>query len=104
MERFDPRPDPEVADPDYRPLPRGSASLEGFLNAKVMAEILRRADDPTALRDLRRAAEGLRGVDVGLDTPISYAKEDHSGLEKVYFTTVEQDALVPLSDWSRWRP
>lgn len=94
---------PPIGDPDYLPLEMGFASFEGFLNAKLMAEILRRADDPTNVRDLRIAAKSVRGVDLGVDAPVSFSGEDHDGLEKVYFTTVEDGEPVPLRDWSRWR-
>ncbi len=104
MRRFDPRPDPSVAEPGYLPLEYGPVSFEGFLNAKLMAEVLRRADDPTEVDDLLRAAQGVSAVDLGVDATVSYSKEDHEGLEKVYFTTVENGRFVPLTDWSRWSP
>ncbi len=104
MERYDPQPDPEIAEGNHEALEYGPVSFEGFLNAKLMAEILRRADDPTASRDLRAAALSVRNVDVGVDTQISYTNEDHAGVEKVYFTTVEDGQNVPFYDWSRWTP
>lgn len=103
MESFAPRPEPAVSGSNYRPVPLGPVSLEGFLSAKLMAEILRRADDASSTPDLRAAAESVRTVDLGTETPVSYSANDHEGLEKVYFTTIEDGRFVPLSDWSRWR-
>ena len=47
-------------------------------------------------------AEVVRNVDLGIDTDVSYSSRDHNGLEKVYFTTVEDGRFVPLEDWTRW--
>lgn len=103
MRRFDPRPAPALVDDDYEPVPVGPASFEGFLNAKLMAEILRRADDPTDPGDLRGAAHSVRTVDLGIGVPVSFSSDDHEGIETVYFTTVEDGRFVPLDDWSPWR-
>lgn len=102
MKKYDPRPDPKIVDSTYTPVAEGPVSFEGFLNAKLMAEILRRADDPMNVPDLRSAAVSVRGVDLGIDTSVSYSNRDHNGLEKVYFTTVVDGRFVPLEDWSRW--
>lgn len=104
MDRIDPRPEPGLADPDYRPLRYSAASLEGYLNAKLMTGILRRADDPLSPDDLRRAAESLESIDLGIGTPVGFGPHDHQGLERVYFTTVREGRFVPFVDWSTWQP
>jgi len=62
--------------------------LEGYINAKILAEALTRAG-----RDLTRdgfvaAIESINRLDLGIANPIFFGKNDYQGLEKVYFTMI----------------
>jgi ABC-type branched-subunit amino acid transport system substrate-binding protein len=103
MKKHDPVPPSGVADPDYKPLPHSFVSLEGFLSARLVVEVLRKLG-PNPRRDrLRAAAESLKDVDLGLDTLVSFGPERHQALDEVYYTTVEKGRFVVLSDWKRWK-
>ncbi len=49
-----------------------------------------------------QAIENFKEFDLGIDTPISFGKKQHQGLNKVYYTTIENGRFVPLTDWQRW--
>jgi ABC-type branched-subunit amino acid transport system substrate-binding protein len=104
MARYPYRPAPAFADSSYRPMPASAASLEGYINAKLMAEILARALRTQSLGDLRTAAEGLSEVDLGIGTPVGFSPGDHDGLKQIYFTQVRDGRTVPLQDWSEFAP
>jgi ABC-type branched-subunit amino acid transport system substrate-binding protein len=104
MQRYPYRPAPAFADSDYRPMPVSAASLEGYLNAKLMAEILARASRAENLGDLRAAAESMSEVELGIGAPIGFSPADHEGLKQVYFTRVRDGRTVPLKDWSEFAP
>ena len=104
MLRYPYRPAPAFAESSYRPMPRSAASLEGYLNAKLMAEILGSASRAGNLGDLRAAAESLSEVDLGIGAPVGFSPADHEGLKQVYFTRVRDGRTVPLRDWSEFAP
>jgi ABC-type branched-subunit amino acid transport system substrate-binding protein len=102
MQRYQPQGPAAVADPDYRPLPHGYVSFEGFLNAKVLLEVLRRIGPTLDRSRIPAAAESLHDWDLGIGTPVSFAAHKHQGLDKVYYTVAEKGRFVRLTDWKRW--
>jgi len=78
-------------------------SFEGFLNAKLLVEVLRRAGDRPTRDQIRRAAESGINFDIGLREPVSFNPTRHQAMNHVYFTTVENDQFVPLTSWEVWR-
>ncbi len=92
-----------VALDGYEPLRYSFVSLEGFLAAKVMTRILERMGPEPSPEDLLDAAHSLGPLDVGLDALIAFGPDDHQGLEKIYYTTVEDGVFAPIVDWSVWK-
>jgi ABC-type branched-subunit amino acid transport system substrate-binding protein len=103
MDRHKPSPPPELIDPTYRPLPYGFVSFEGFLDAKLLVAILKKTGPPITRDRLRQAAESLEALDLGIGEPISFRADRHQGLDRVYYTVVQDGKYVTLSDWSRWQ-
>ena len=69
-------------------------SLEGYINAKVLVEGLERAG-----RDLNRetfinSIESIHNLDLGIDNLLSFSHSDHQGLERVYFTYLQDGKFV----------
>jgi ABC-type branched-subunit amino acid transport system substrate-binding protein len=73
--------------------------LEGFLNARIMVEGLQRAGRDLTRAGLIAAIESIRDYELGPGLSITYGPDDRQGLEKVYFTRLEQGRFVPLLDW-----
>lgn len=70
--------------------------FEGFLNAKLMVEILKRmgsVPDPFQLRD---TVEKIQNFDLGIASPVTFAPGRNQGLNTVYYTRVENGRFVPL--------
>lgn len=103
MDAVDPGP-PEGAEPCTTPYRYTFAGFEGYLNAMVMARVLRVLDENPGL-GLVGAAESVRDMDLGIDVPVSFGPDRHQGLDRVYFTTVEEGAFVPVgvAHWEAWR-
>jgi ABC-type branched-subunit amino acid transport system substrate-binding protein len=69
-------------------------SLEGYFNARVLVEGLKRAG-----RDLDRekfidAIESIHELDLGIDNLLSFSPQDHQGLERVYFTHLKDGKFI----------
>jgi hypothetical protein len=75
-------------------------SLEGFINARVIGEGLRRAGVNPTRQSLKQAFESLRGLDLGIGAPLTFSPERHQGLDNVYFTRVENRRWAPIADWA----
>jgi branched-chain amino acid transport system substrate-binding protein len=100
MERQRPQVPEVLRDPKYAPQALSFISLEGFLNAKVIVDGLRRAGASPTRASFRAALESMRGVDLGIGAPLTFGPERHQGLDNVYFTRVENGRWVPVQDWA----
>jgi branched-chain amino acid transport system substrate-binding protein len=100
MDKHNPIPPEALRDKAYAPRRYSFISLEGFINAKVVVEGLRRAGANPTRASLRQALESLRNLDLGIGAPLTFGAERHQGLDSVYFTRVEGGRWVPVTDWT----
>jgi ABC-type branched-subunit amino acid transport system substrate-binding protein len=101
MDKWNPQvPDP-LRDGAYAVQKYSFISLEGFVNATVIVEALRRAGPNPTRQSFRQALESLRNLDVGIGASLTFTPERHQGLDAVYFTRVEGDRWGPVSDWAQ---
>ncbi len=100
MDRYKPQVPEAVRDTGYALQKYSFISLEGFVNAKVVVEALRRAGPSPTRAQLRQALESLHNIDLGIGAPLTFTAERHQGLDSVYFTRVEGERWVPLTDWT----
>jgi branched-chain amino acid transport system substrate-binding protein len=73
----------------------GFTSLEGWLNAVVVSEALRRAGPDPSRADFIRAMESLHGWDPGLGVKLEFSPIDHQGMHKVWLTKTDLGRWVP---------
>ena len=100
MERHKPLVPETLRDARYSPEQLSFRSLEGFVNAKVIVEGLRRAGPNPTRAGFRQALESLRSFDLGIGAPLTFGPERHQGLDSVYFTSVVNGRWVPVTDWT----
>ena len=72
----------------------GSVSLEGWLNAAVVSEALRRAGSNPSRASFIKAMESLTGWDPGLGIKLEFSPTSHQGMHKVWLTKTEQGQWV----------
>jgi len=78
-------------------LTEGSAvGFEGYLNARLLLEVIKAMPDPLDRGGLDAAAAALGSVDIGIGTPVFLAGPAHQGLDTVYLATASQGRLVPF--------
>ena len=99
MRRYDPKLPEALHQPDYVPFEKSFVSLEGFVNAKLLAEILNRLGDSPGRAQLEEAIFTVRDFDLGIGEPISFSQQRRQGMQRLYYTVVDQDRFVPLDDW-----
>jgi ABC-type branched-subunit amino acid transport system substrate-binding protein len=100
MDRHHPDVPAELKDGKYAAQGLSFISLEGYINAKVVVEALRRAGPNPTRVAYRQALESLKNFDLGIGAPLSFGPERHQGLDSVYFTRVDGERWVPIADWS----
>ena len=99
MQRYDPEAPAELVQEAYAPFAHSFVSLEGFLDAKLMVEILRRLGDSPSREALPRAVFSIKDYDLGIGERVSFGPNRRQGLQRVYYTVVDEGRFVPLTDW-----
>lgn len=76
-------------------------SFEGFVDAMVMVEGLKRAGKDLTREKLIDALESIKDLDMGLGShlKLSYGQNDHKGFDAVYYTVVKDGQAVAFTDW-----
>ena len=96
----------ETAENAYAPLAQSFTSLEGFLDAKLLVEILRRVGPEPTRKAIQRATMSIRYLDLGLGDRISFGDPAHprQASDKVYFSIVVDGRFVPFDEagWETW--
>jgi ABC-type branched-subunit amino acid transport system substrate-binding protein len=81
----------------------GYVSLEGFVDAVVLVEGLKRAGRNLSREKLISALESMHDLDLGLgsDLRLNLSANNHKGFRTVFPTVVEQGVAVPLNNWGK---
>ena len=101
MDRYDPRPPAELVRESYTPFPYSFVSLEGFLDAKLMVEVLRRLGGDPARSRLESAVFTVKDLDLGIGERVSFGAGRRQGLQRVYYTVVEDGRFITLDNWEQ---
>jgi branched-chain amino acid transport system substrate-binding protein len=85
--------------PDTKP---SFVSLEGFVDAMVLVEGLKRAGKDLDREKFIAAIESIHTMNVGMGSKLllDYGPTDHKGFDDVYPTVVKNGQPVLLTDWS----
>lgn len=77
-------------------------SLEGFVDAMVLVEGLKKAGKEPTREGLIRSLESIHEMDMGLgpQLKLDYSARDHKGFDHVILTVVRGGRAVPFTDWS----
>jgi branched-chain amino acid transport system substrate-binding protein len=77
-------------------------SLEGFVDAMVMVEGLKRAGKELTREGLIRGIESIHELDLGLgpELKLNYSSREHKGFNHVLPTVVRGGRAVPFTDWA----
>jgi branched-chain amino acid transport system substrate-binding protein len=87
----------------YAPSARPNfVSLEGFVDAMVLVEGLKRAGKELTREGLIHGIESIREEDLGLgpQLKLNYSAKSHKGFDHVIPTIVRGGRAVPFTDWS----
>lgn len=84
--------------------------LEGFLNARVLVEALRRAGPHLTRQGLVEAVGSIHDLPLAMDNAtgpqelrLSFGSQDHQGLDAVYMTRLEHGRFELVTDWPALR-
>jgi branched-chain amino acid transport system substrate-binding protein len=102
MDKYNPAMPAGLAAADYKPLQHSFVSLEGFLNAKLLVEVLKRMGGHPERAKIAETVAGIDGFELGMGRPISFAAQRNQGSDAIYYTTVENGRFVPIRDWKGW--
>lgn len=103
MDRYNPAPPQGLTEEGYIPLRYSFVSFEGFLNAKLLVEILKRMGRSPDKSRIKAVVENIKNLDIGIDAQVSFGPGKHQGLDRVYYTTYKKGRFVTIKDWDMWR-
>ena len=72
--------------------------LEGYINAIILVEGLKRAGAYLTREKFINAIETITDFDLGIANKVSFSPTDHQGLERVYFTQIQGNRFVLLDN------
>ena len=67
--------------------------LEGYINARVLVEGLKRAGRDITREKFIAAIESINDFDLGILNKLTFGKNDYQGLDRVYFTKIKNGEL-----------
>ena len=73
--------------------------LEGFLNAKLIIEILSGMNDEIKRSKIKETAERINNYDIGLHNKISFSSEKHQALNEVYYNSAVDGRWISINNW-----
>ncbi len=103
IDTYNPAPPADFIQPGYQSPRYSFVSLEGYLNAKLLVEMLNKIGSHIVKARLPEAVARIRNYDLGIHAPITFGSDRHQGLSRVYYTTVEAGQFVTLTNWQRWK-
>ena len=81
-------------------------SLEGFVDAMVLVEGMKKAGKELTREGLIRGIESLHEIDMGLGSKLklNYSSKEHKGFDSVIPTVIRGGRAVPFTGWSMAAP
>jgi branched-chain amino acid transport system substrate-binding protein len=81
--------------------PPSFVSLEGFVDAMVLTEGLKRAGKDLTREKFISGIESIHDQDVGLGPKflLNYGPKRHKGFDSVYATIIQNGRAVTITDW-----
>jgi len=102
MDKYQPQVPSELLEHNYKPFKYGFTSLEGFINAKLLVEVLRRTSKDLTRKEFRKAVYKIKKLAIGLPREkVSFSEGGHQAMDSVFLTTVENGRYVSLVSWLR---
>ena len=100
-------PDGKGSGREYVPLPYSFTSLEGYLDARLFVEVLRRMGDAPHRARLAETMMGMGQFDLGMGTPLAFGgpQARRQASDRVFYTVVRDGRFVPFRDgeWKAWQ-
>lgn len=75
-----------------------AVGLEGYLNARILVEGLRRAGRNLTRESFMDALESMDVFPLGGDASIAFSPKDHQGLDMVYYTVLDDGEFKLIDD------
>lgn len=74
-------------------------SLEGYVNAKILVEGLKRAGKDLTREKLIDGIESIKAGQLGTGLGFNYGPMDHVGLDRVWITQIKDGKFIEVTDW-----
>ena len=91
---------PARGEPTTRPTnEKGFVSMEGYADAKLLVEMLKRTGKDLTRVNFKTAAESAEKVDIGLGKPLGFSPTNHQASHHVWYTMIKNGKWASINDW-----
>jgi hypothetical protein len=73
-------------------------SLEGYVNARVLTNMMQRVGPNVTRKKLVETFENTSQLNFGIGNPLTFGPFDHNGLDNIYYSRLEQDGHFVVFD------
>lgn len=77
--------------------------LEGFVNAKILVEGLKRSGRELNREKLVASLESIQNHSLGIASPVSFSATDHQGMSRSYLTYINDGKFVLFANWQEFK-
>ena len=96
MDQYKPVIPSQFDDGTYKYKKYGAVSFEGFLNAKLIVNLLSQLGNDITRTNIQSVLQSLKEIDLGINVSIFYSYFNILGINKIYFITFRDRKIIPI--------
>jgi hypothetical protein len=96
MDQYKPVIPSQFDDGIYKYKKYGAVSFEGFLNAKLIVNLLSQLRNDITRTNIQTVLQSLKEIDLGINVNMFYNYFNILGINKVYFITFKDRKIIPI--------
>jgi len=93
----------ELQDSGYVASKFNFVSLEGFLNAKVLVEVLKKTPINITRESFMKTSMGIKSLNVGLEKALTFSDKNNQMSNLIYLTTVKNGRYIKIKDLGQFK-
>jgi ABC-type branched-subunit amino acid transport system substrate-binding protein len=102
MDKFHPAMPEQYEDGTYEYKEYGAVSFEGFLNAKLIINLLQNMGHDPKRKNISQIIQSLKEIDLGINVKVFYSYYYILGPNKIYFITFKNRKIIPIESFKEF--
>jgi hypothetical protein len=99
MDKYNPLMPSRYNDGTYKYKKYGAVSFEGFLNARLIVNVLQQLGNNLSRMNIPDVMHSLQEIDLGINVKVFYNYFNILGINKIYFITFKNRKIIPIDSF-----